>query len=88
MQRRLTGSQDVNMITVSVRDGASIDAVKDQLTLLLRERRKISDNEDDDFRVMDTRQIAETLTGTTRILTLLLGAVAGQQTGNGDTSHA
>jgi putative ABC transport system permease protein len=50
--------------------------VKDQLTLLLRERRKISDNEDDDFRVMDTRQIAETLTGTTRILTLLLGAVA------------
>jgi len=76
VQRRLTGSQDVNMITVSVRDGASIDAVKDQLTLLLRERRKIGDNEDDDFRVMDTRQIAETLTGTTRILTLLLGAVA------------
>ena len=76
VQRRLTGSQDVNRLTVSVREGASIDAVKDQLTLLLRERRKVGGNEEDDFRVMDTRQIAEALTGTTRVLTMLLGAVA------------
>ena len=76
VQRRLTGTQDINRITVSVSEGASIDAVKDQLSLLLRERRNISANEDDDFRVLDTRQIAETLTSTTRILTMLLGAVA------------
>jgi putative ABC transport system permease protein len=42
----------------------------------MRERRNISENEDDDFRVMDTRQIAETLTATTKILTMLLAAVA------------
>ena len=76
VQRRLTGSQDVNRLTVSVREGTSIDAVKDQLTLLLRERRNIGEAEEDDFRVLDTRQLAETLTGTTRILTMLLGAVA------------
>ncbi|MBK9326820.1 MAG: ABC transporter permease [Hydrogenophilales bacterium] len=76
VQRRLSGSQDVNRLTISVRDSASIDAVKDQLGMLLRERRNIAENEDDDFRVMDTRQITETLTGTTRILTMLLGAVA------------
>ena len=76
VQRRLTGSQDVNRLTVSVREGTSIDAVKAQLTLLLRERRNIGENEEDDFRVMDTRQLAETLTGTTKILTMLLGAVA------------
>ncbi len=76
VQRRLAGSQDVNRLSVSVRTGVSIDAVKDQLTLLLRERRGIAENEEDDFRVMDTRQIAETLTGTTRVLTMLLGAVA------------
>jgi putative ABC transport system permease protein len=76
VQRRLTGSQDVNRMSVSVKQGASIDAVRDQLTLLLRERRKIAENEDDDFRILDTRQIAETLTGTTKILTMLLGAVA------------
>lgn len=76
VQRRLSGSQDINRLSVSVRDGASIDAAKRQLTLLLRERRNIAENEEDDFRVMDTRQIAETLTGTTKILTMLLGAVA------------
>ncbi|MHB1402391.1 MAG: ABC transporter permease [Thiobacillus sp.] len=76
VQRRLTGSQDINRLSISVREGASIDAAKDQLTLLLRERRNIAENEDEDFRVMDTRQIAETLTSTTKILTMLLGAVA------------
>ncbi|MCU0810270.1 MAG: ABC transporter permease [Thiobacillaceae bacterium] len=76
VQRRLSGTQDVNRLTVSVREGASIDAAKEQLNLLLRERRNIGENEEDDFRVMDTRQIAETLTSTTRILTMLLGAVA------------
>jgi putative ABC transport system permease protein len=61
---------------VSVGQQASMDAVELQLTSLLRERRKIGPTEDDDFRVMDTRQLAETLTGTTKILTMLLGAVA------------
>jgi len=76
VQRRLSGSQDINRLTISVKEGASIDAAKKQLSLLLRERRNIAENEDDDFRVMDTRQIAETLTSTTKILTMLLGAVA------------
>ncbi|OGU19728.1 MAG: multidrug ABC transporter substrate-binding protein [Hydrogenophilales bacterium RIFOXYD1_FULL_62_11] len=76
VQRRLSGSQDINRLTISVKEGASIDAAKEQLTRLLRERRNIAENEDDDFRVMDTRQIAETLTSTTKILTMLLGAVA------------
>ena len=76
VQRRLVGSQDINRLTISVRGASSIDAVKQQLTLLLRERRNVGENEDDDFRVMDTRQIAETLTSTTKILTMLLGAVA------------
>lgn len=76
VQRRLSGNQDIGRLSVAVREGASIDAVKKQLSLLLRERRNIAESEDDDFRVMDTRQIAETLTSTTKILTMLLGAVA------------
>jgi putative ABC transport system permease protein len=76
VQRRLSGSQDISRLSISVKEGASIDAVKKQLTLLMRERRSIGENEEDDFRVMDTRQLAETLTSTTKILTMLLGAVA------------
>jgi putative ABC transport system permease protein len=76
VQRRLTGTQDVGSILVSVREGASIDRAKDQVTDIMRVRRHIGEREDANFRVLDTRQLAETLTGTTRILTALLGAVA------------
>ncbi|MGZ5152573.1 MAG: ABC transporter permease [Burkholderiales bacterium] len=76
VQRRLTGTQDVNTLLISVREGVSIDQVKDQVTLLMRERRKIANNEENDFNVLDTRQIAEIFTGTTRVMTMLLGAVA------------
>jgi putative ABC transport system permease protein len=76
VQRRITGSPDVGRMMVAVAQGSSIDTVKDQVTELMRERRKVADDEDDDFRVMDTRQIAQTLTSTTRILTMLLAAVA------------
>jgi putative ABC transport system permease protein len=76
VQRRLTGNQDVTMLRVSVQEGASVDQAKAQIGLLMRERRKLSENEEDNFNVLDTRQIAETLSGTTRVMTTLLGAVA------------
>jgi putative ABC transport system permease protein len=76
VQRRLTGNLDVSGLRVSVKDGVSTDKVMKQLTLLLRERRKLSDNEDDDFTVLDTKQIAQALSSTTQVMTALLGAVA------------
>jgi putative ABC transport system permease protein len=42
----------------------------------MRERRKLSDTEDNDFNVMDTKQLAQTLSSTVATLTGLLGAVA------------
>ncbi|WP_347248008.1 ABC transporter permease [Zoogloea sp.] len=76
VQRRLTGSVDVATLMVSVRDDTSIDMAKEQITWLMRERRHIGPGDNDDFSVMDTRQIAETLSGTTKVMTGLLGAVA------------
>ncbi|HET9578766.1 MAG TPA: ABC transporter permease [Usitatibacter sp.] len=76
VQRRLTGNQDVTMLRVSVKEGASVEQAKQQIVLLMRERRKISEREDDNFNVLDTRQIADTLSGTTKVMTMLLGAVA------------
>jgi putative ABC transport system permease protein len=76
VQRRMTGTGDISRFVVSVKQTASMQRATDQLTSLLRERRRIGEKEDDDFRVLDTRQLAETLTGTTRVLTMLLGAVA------------
>ena len=75
-QRRIAGNRDISLIQLSVRDESAIDRVKSAIERLMRERRHLAPNEDNDFSVMDTRQIAQTLTGTTRILTLLLSAVA------------
>ncbi len=76
VQRRLTGNQDVRTLMVSVKDGVSTDKAKRQIEELMRERRKITENEDDNFNVLDTKQIAETLSSTTKVMTTLLGAVA------------
>jgi len=50
--------------------------VQQSLTRLMRERRKLADNEENNLTVLDTRQIADTLSGTTQVMTMLLGAVA------------
>jgi putative ABC transport system permease protein len=76
LQRRLSGSQDVPLIQISVRDGVSTETVRRNIERVLRERRHISPNEEDNFNVMDMKEIANMLTGTTTLLTGLLGAVA------------
>ena len=74
--RRVAGNQDISLIQVSAVEGASTEKVKKDIERLLRERRRISSSEDDDFNVRDLKEIAKTLAGTTQILTTLLGAVA------------
>jgi putative ABC transport system permease protein len=76
LQRRVTGSQDVRQIQVAAADGVSTDRVKASIEALMRERRHIAAGESDDFNVLDTKQIAQTMTGTTTLLTMLLSAVA------------
>jgi len=75
--RRIAGNTDVNSINVSARDGVDTSKVQADIERLLRERRGITEGEEDDFRVADMKQIADTQTATTGILTALLGAVAG-----------
>ncbi|HSK30911.1 MAG TPA: ABC transporter permease, partial [Candidatus Limnocylindria bacterium] len=75
-QRRIAGNRDVSQIQISVRDENSIDKVKAAIERLMRERRRLAPTVENDFSIMDTRQIADMLTGTTRILTMLLSAVA------------
>ena len=75
--RRVAGNTDINTINVSARDGVDTSKVQADIERLLRERRGITPGEEDDFRVADMKQIAETQTAMTSILTALLGAVAG-----------
>jgi putative ABC transport system permease protein len=76
LQRRVTGNQRVGTLLVSMRDGSDSARLKASLTQLLRERRKLAEADEDNFNVLDTKQLADTLSGTTKVMTTLLGAVA------------
>ncbi|MBU4012331.1 MAG: ABC transporter permease [Proteobacteria bacterium] len=76
LQRRITGNPDVSRILVSAQDGVSTRKVEQDIEQLMRERRHISPGKDDDFHVRDMQELISTMTGTTRVLTGLLGAVA------------
>ena len=76
LQRRVTGNQRIGTLLVSMEDGTDPARLKEGLRQLLRERRKLAAGDDDNFNVLDTQQLAETLSGTTKVMTTLLGAVA------------
>jgi putative ABC transport system permease protein len=76
LQRRVTGSRRVDLLAVSMADGADSAPLKVSLRQLMRERRNLAENDDDNFNIFDTQQLAETLSGTMGVLTSLLGAVA------------
>jgi putative ABC transport system permease protein len=76
LQRRVTGSRKVGLLLVSMQDGSDSAPLKASLHQLLRERRHLAANDDDDFNIFDTQQLADTLSSTMGVLTSLLGAVA------------
>jgi len=76
LQRRITGSTNVGTLLVSMDPTSDAARVKSGLTDLLREMRKLARSDDDNFNVLDTRQLADTMSGATQVMTMLLGAVA------------
>jgi putative ABC transport system permease protein len=76
VQRRFTGSTDIRLMLVGVDQAYSTAQVQAAITDLLRERRHITDGRDDNFNIFDTKQISDTLTGTTTLLTRIVAAVA------------
>jgi len=76
LQRRVTGSVKLPTLLVAMEAGSDSAPLKASLRQLLRERRKLADSDDDNFNILDTQQLADALSGTTRVLTTLLGAVA------------
>ncbi|GGL35747.1 ABC transporter permease [Caulobacter rhizosphaerae] len=76
VQRRFTGSTDLKLILVGVDKAYSTASVQASIEDLLRERRNIANGKDDDFFILDTKQISDTFTGVTKLLTSIVTAVA------------
>lgn len=76
LQRRVTGNTRVNTLLVSMAEDSDPERVKSSLRDLLRDLRKLAPMDEDNFNVLDTKQLADTMAGTTKVMTTLLGAVA------------
>ena len=75
-QRRLSGSDDINQIQLSVRESVSTERAQQDISRFMRERRRLADGDNDDFSIMDQKELASALSGTTRTMTALLAAIA------------
>ncbi|MFT3805866.1 ABC transporter permease [Arenimonas sp.] len=80
-RRRLSGANNmpagaVQSIALGVGDAKDLDYAQGEVEALLRQRHKIQPGSDDDFNVRNIAQIVATRTETTKLMSLLLGAVA------------
>lgn len=75
-QRRIAGNRDVSLIYMSVESGRSHVLVKHQIELLMRERRQLQPQDENDFHIRDMQELISTLSSVTGVLTTLLGSIA------------
>jgi putative ABC transport system permease protein len=73
---RLAGGRYVNRIYSSAVSIEASEAAEEELIGILREEHHLEQGEEDDFRVRSQAEFLETATETSRVMTLLLGAVA------------
>jgi putative ABC transport system permease protein len=76
VQRQLLGTTDIHTIEIGVNPAYDNNAVSADVSSLLRERRHLAQGEADNFRVFDTKQISDTVSGTLRMMTALVAAIA------------
>ncbi|HEX2964318.1 MAG TPA: ABC transporter permease [Syntrophorhabdaceae bacterium] len=73
---RVTFPDQVRMIMIKARSLEAMPQAETQITDLLRQRHRIGEKKDDDFSIRNLTQFMETAQEQTRIMTLLLGAIA------------
>ena len=74
---RMKGGRYINMMFASARSTEELPEAQEELRALLREAHRLEPGEDDDFRIRNQAEITEAATETSRMLTILLGAIAG-----------
>jgi len=75
-QARLSGQVRIPQILVSASSSSDLDPAQDEIQAALRESHKIAPGDPDDFTIRNQTQIAEAAESATRVMTMLLAAIA------------
>lgn len=76
VQRRFTGNDNIGYMAVAYDSAYDSTAMTNALVDLMRERRVLLDGQANDFDIVDTAQINETVQGTVGTLTVMVAAIA------------
>ena len=72
----LSGRMFIPQILASTSSEGEIAAAQEEIRLLLRESRRIAEGEPDDFTVRNQNDLAQAAEGSTKVMTMLLAAIA------------
>jgi putative ABC transport system permease protein len=75
-QRRISGNRKISGMQIGLRDNSDSTLATEEIRKLMRQRRNLQAKQEDDFDVMSSEQILTTLTGSMKMLTMLLSAIA------------
>ncbi|HYE30508.1 MAG TPA: ABC transporter permease [Methylomirabilota bacterium] len=75
--KRLSGATSFRSFVIQAESPEAMPTVQAEITDLLRQRHRILEGRDDDFLVRTQQEISEAATATSRIMTVLLGSIAG-----------
>ena len=76
-QQKIKGDKDISSILISITSGKYIENAKTEITSLMQERRSLRVDEPDNFHIRDMEEMLSAMTSTTKMLTYLLGSIAG-----------
>jgi putative ABC transport system permease protein len=75
--KRLTGDKSLRSVTVQISNSQRMAAAQEQITSLLRQRHRLTDGRDNDFNILNQKEIADKVGNISQIITLFLGSIAG-----------
>jgi putative ABC transport system permease protein len=75
--KRVTGDKYLRSVNVQIGSADRMEIAQQQITSLLRQRHRLAPGRDDDFNIFNQKEIADTVNSISKIITLLLGSVAG-----------
>ena len=76
MMKRVMGVTYIQQIIVAATSADLTEEAKNQITLLLRERHRIRQGNDDDFMIRNLSDIAEAASNSATVMAILLGSIA------------
>jgi putative ABC transport system permease protein len=75
--KRVTGDKYLRSINLQIGSAERMEIAQQQITSLLRQRHRLAEGRDNDFSIFNQKEIADTVNSISKIITLLLGSIAG-----------